>query len=148
MSTLLDEPVLLRDLVNYCFGKRLSNGRDREVWEWVPNPKLVAKIETGGRAFQNVLENEVWERVKDTKHARWFAPVAAIAPNGVLLLMHRTVPAANCDFPRKVPRFFTDLKRANWGRLDGKLVCHDYGVNLLMEEGMTSKLKVAKWWDE
>lgn len=148
MTTLMDEPALLRDLVNHCFGRRLAGGRDREVWEWMPDRRLVAKVETGAGAFQNVLEHEVWQRVKDTKWARWFAPVHAIAPGGVLLLMRRTVPAAGADFPHKVPRFFTDMKRANWGRLDGQVVCHDYGVNLLMEEGMTSKLRVAKWWDE
>jgi hypothetical protein len=126
----------------------ISSGQDRTVWEWLPDKRLVAKVELGARAFQNVFEYETWQRVKDTKWARWFAPVETIGPSGVMLLMRRTAPAQPTDYPRKVPRFFTDLKRANWGRLGGELVCHDYGRHLLMEEGMTSKLKVARWWNE
>jgi hypothetical protein len=45
-----------------------------------------------------------------------------------------------------MPAFFTDLKRENFGLLLGRLVCHDYGVNLLMENGMTKRMRKANWW--
>lgn len=147
-DTLAAEGALIRDLLNHCFGDCLASGRDRVVYEWLPDPKLVAKIELRSRSFQNVIEAETWDRIKETKWARWFAPVASISPAGTMLLMRRTSAATRDDFPKKIPAFFTDTKLENWGRLNGQLVCHDYGIHLLMERGMTNDMRCAKWWSE
>jgi hypothetical protein len=99
--------------------------------------------------YQNVHEAEIWRRVHETPLAKWFAPVYRISPLGRIIVMARTVPVVRKDLPTMVPAFFTDTKIQNWGRLkDGRVVCHDYGTNLMLEQGMTKRLKKADWWDQ
>lgn len=59
--------------------------------------------------------------------------------------MQRAEPVSARDLPRKVPAFFTDLKAENWGRIDGRFVCVDYGLHLLHEHGMTSRMRSVRW---
>ena len=45
-----------------------------------------------------------------------------------------------------MPSFFADLKRSNWGELDGRPVCHDYGVTQLGTYGLAeAHLLEADW---
>ena len=32
--------------------------------------------------------------------------------------------------------------------LDGRLVCHDYGTNILRTHGLTKHMTNAGWWDQ
>jgi hypothetical protein len=43
-----------------------------------------------------------------------------------------------------VPSMFTDLKVQNWGMLNGRLVCHDYGLTCT---SLPRSMRAAKWWD-
>ena len=137
-----------RDLLDICIGNKLGSGMSREVFEFGPDPSLVVKFETSGGCFQNVLEWETWLRVKDTKAAKWFAPCVRVSEDGKVLLMQRTNPFGWDARPNRMPRFFTDLKISNYGILNGQVVAHDYGVHLLMEEGMKCQLVKADWWEE
>ena len=139
--------VTARDLFSLVVGAKLGQGAFREVYASKTNPKVVLKFETDDGNFDNILEHEVWNRVKDTEFAKWFAPVHHISDCGVILVQERTQPLAMSELPARIPAFFTDLKRQNWGRLNGRIVCHDYGRNLLMENGMTKRMRKADWWE-
>ena len=138
------------DFFRMLCGELLGTGSARSVYQSVLDDHLVFKFETKANSFQNVIEWETWERIKETEFAKWFAPCVAISPCGSVLIMQKTTRSAN--HPDKVPGFFTDLKCANFGILVGKnagdFVCHDYGVHLLMEKGMTKRLRTANWWNE
>lgn len=138
-------PSILRDLASFVCADSLGSGLSRLVFVYRPNPKWVIKIEEKG--FQNVLEQYVWSRVSETEFKQWFAPIIDVSPLGTVILMERTRPARPEEYPEKVPAFFTDLKRTNWGFLDGRMVCHDYGTNLLVECGLTKRMRKADWWD-
>lgn len=134
-----------RDFAGMILGAEIGIGQYRRVWSCELNDERVFKVETGDCDFSNVQEWDVWQRIKDTKLARWFAPCYAIGPCGVWLLQHRTTALDPHHLPKRVPAFFTDLKLSNWGRIGDRVVCHDYGNNLLMENGMTSRMRVANW---
>jgi hypothetical protein len=58
--------------------------------------------------------------------------------------MKRTVSSGG-KWPTALPAFFTDFKRENFGFIDGRFVCHDYGTTLLMERGMTKAMRKVDW---
>lgn len=129
--------------------EKVGWGSAREVYKMrAPQDDCVVKLESKSYSFQNVREWNVWETVKETKFAKWFAPCVSISPNGSVLIQRKTTPVPSDMWPEKVPCFLTDLKRANFGMYEGRLVCHDYGLHLLMENGMTTRLKKANWRDE
>jgi hypothetical protein len=140
-------PFLHKELVVMLCGEHLGGGIARQVFAHALDPTLVVKFEGTGGSFQNVLEWETWYRVKGTKLERWFAPCVAISPCGGVLVQRRTTVPGASEFPDRLPSFLTDTKRANFGMLDGQLVAHDYGYNLLMEKGMVVRMKKARWWN-
>lgn len=89
------------------------------------------------------MEWQIWQVVKDTDMAKWFAPCEHISGSGSVLIMKRTTPTDR--LPTKVPAFFDDLKPNNWGKLGTHTVCHDYGHNSLIEYGLSVCLKKAEW---
>lgn len=125
----------------------IGHGMSRRVWTSPLLPGRVVKTEEDSRRFQNVFEWETWNQVKDTKWAKWFAPCVAISPCGSVLVMERTSQPSEEQFADRMPVFLTDFKRANYGVLEGRLVCHDYGTNVLMQTGLSDRLKKAEWWD-
>jgi hypothetical protein len=144
MST---SPSMHREAFNLLCDEVIYQGMSREVWSSAMLPDCVVKVEDRRAFFQNVVEWETWQRVKDTDLARWFAPCRWISPNGSILVMERTRPASDRDYPEKMPRFLCDFKRRNYGMLGKRLVCHDYGTNLLFEYGMTKRMVRANWTD-
>lgn len=140
-----DNPVVQADLFRMICEEEIGSGIARTVYTSKVAPGAVVKIEDGYASFQNVIEWNTWESVKHTDLAKWFAPCLHISGNGAILVMARTEPAT--EFPDKMPAFLTDFKRANYGMLNGRLVCHDYGVHLMLENGMTKRMSKAEWWD-
>lgn len=136
------------DLVDMLCGEYLGEGISREVYVYRPNPTFVIKLQTLTHSFDNATEWDVWNRVKDTEHAKWFAPCHHISPNGIWMIQKRTNPMVMGQLPKKVPAFLTDTKRTNVGEIDGQLCFHDYSLNLLMENGMTKRMVNADWRDE
>ena len=134
-----------RELYNMIVGKFIGDGAAREVYEYLPDPTKVIKFETAAGSFQNVLEWEVWKSVEHTDIAKWFAPCHSISACGAILIMSKTQTLDAEAYPKKTPRFFTDLKHSNFGMLDDQFVAHDYGLHLLMEKGMSAKLVKTKW---
>lgn len=138
-----------KDLFEIACGKKLGSGCSRDTFECALNPKYVIKIENSTHSFQNIMEWEVWESVKyeDDGHAKpWFAPCEYISPCGIVLVQHKTTVPTREQFPAKLPAFFSDIQKPNFGMYEGRFVCHDYGYNDLMEVGKTKRLKKAEWW--
>ena len=62
--------------------------------------------------------------------------------------MDRTQPMRPGEEPEKMPAWLTDHKRANYGRLGKRIVCHDYGTNLLLDHGaFKARERLVQWWD-
>lgn len=139
--------VLAKDLRGMLIGDPMGYGTFRHIFNHATDEGLVVKVENGAQSFHNVAEWHAWQSVKDTKFAKWFAPCMSISASGTILIMQRAQPATSKQLPRKVPAFFTDLKAENWGIIDGRPVCVDYGLHLLHEHGMTTRLRVARWDD-
>lgn len=137
--------MLSRDLAGLTLSHRLGTGYSRDVFQYELDPTLVVKIETDAGSFHNVREADVWEAVKETEFAEWFAPVVAISPNGLILLQKKCEPARGRPLPTKVPAFFTDIHSNNWGFYEGRPVCFDYGHHLLLEKGLTKRMRKVKW---
>jgi hypothetical protein len=137
----------LRDMMLLALGRRIGGGYGRDVFINDLNPQLVIKVERSGH--QNPVEREIWEAVKNSQYAKWFAPVRFLSPYGSVLIMERTLPAPRKAYPKKVPEFLGDLKYSNFGLLRGRLVCHDYGTvsNFLHAIPGRVKMRAADWWD-
>lgn len=147
-------PITGRDALTLLCGPLLGTGQGREVYASPLDPTLVVKLETVGerQKFQNHAEWIVWEAVREQPAlARWFAPCVAISYAGLWLLQRRTTPVTLAELRKALPRVpacFTDLKVSNWGRLEGRLVCHDYGTAMTTERGLTTRTRRADWWEE
>lgn len=123
----------------------LGNGVARHVYPYGLDSRLVIKFERE-ESHQNVAEWQVWNHVKHTDLAKWFAPVEFISPCGRILIQRRTQPfETDRKLPDRIPSFFTDTKIDNWGLLKGKPVCHDYGYHLMLEKGMSSRMRKVYW---
>lgn len=142
-----------RQFILAFVGDYIGEGANRKVYAHAWDQTLVVKVESAAQSFSNITEWQVWNAVKDTEHAKWFAPCLHISNNGEVLIQRRTSPAAK--YPDKIPSFFTDTKLTNFGVLvngadygatDGQFVCHDYGLHLMLEKGMTKRMKNANWW--
>lgn len=130
-------------------GARLGSGVGRTAYVYAPDPKYVVKVQTNTDDFQNQWEWRLWHRIKHDapELAKWLAPVVRISDVGNWMIQRRTAPVP-LDYLKKnhpqLPEFFTDTKAGNWGLMDGRLVCHDFGRTVV---GVSVKMTKAKWWD-
>lgn len=144
-----------REFFRFMCGEYLGGGMSRRVFRFNHDESKVVKVELPHEgSFQNVLEYEVWSVVhqrmtygNDSWHADWFAPCYSISHNGRFLIQDYAEPLDKADLPSKVPTYFTDLKRQNWGKIDGRVVCVDYGVSVMLQTGLVKRLRKAEWWD-
>ena len=133
---------LERELKNLVLGKKLGEGAFRAVYVHRQNDNLVVKVEGGSGRFCNIIEWETWKQIQYAPLAKWFAPCVDISPCGSILLMKRVKPARLSEMPKQIPSVFTDLKVENWGMLEGKPVCCDYGSLIY---NFNARLKKAEW---
>jgi hypothetical protein len=128
-------------------GDRLGYGMSRSVYDCRLDPTLVMKIEVTEGKFQNIVEFELWSRYMHyEKVAKWLAPVDSMSSNGTVMLMKKTMPLTVDQFPDEIPAFFGDIKLENFGMLDGRVVCHDYGTGF-HENPRSGNRKVKKGVD-
>jgi hypothetical protein len=131
---------------NLLCGDLLGEGIHRKVFTCKIDETLVVKLETGHGTFSNAAE---WRNWQDCSYApkwnKWLAPCVAISPLGTVLLQKRCAPIRQTDtLPEGMPNFLTDVKAANFGWLNGLLVCHDYPQ---INTSLSDKLrKVDGWW--
>lgn len=113
-------------------GPRLGAGAGRAVFALNGHNKHVLKVERFPGHFHNVQEWLTWEYSEYMQAARpWLAPCVAISPCGVMMVQRRTTPIDTALIPPQVPAWATDLKRQNWGLLEGRPVLHDYATSLV-----------------
>jgi len=140
------------DLILSLCGKKLGSGSYRTVYEHNWDKRYVVKIEPNNTEC-NMAEFMLWSEVcglcGDLAWVKdWFAPVLWMSPNGKILVMRRTQEKDKKERPRKVPDFFTDLKRENFGWIGNKFVCHDYGfIHKFIKYGSKmQKVRQDAWW--
>lgn len=132
-------------------GPKIGSGMSRSVFECNLDSSVVIKIEdvTKGKYYQNLFEWQTWLEVRETPYAHWFAPCVSISNFGGVLIQKKTrKPRSKNAYPKKMPTFMGDFKYTNYGMYKGKLCAHDYGRNLLMQHGLSSKKKVVEWWND
>jgi hypothetical protein len=147
-------PLTHRAAFNFLCDKPLGNGMSRQVFSTEVLSGCVIKVEERAGFFQNIIEWETWQRVKETDYAKHFAKCFNISPDGRLLIMERTEPVHRSMLPARMPAFFTDFKLANYGIVPAGaregvkvdlFVCHDYGTSLIFENGLTKRTKAVQW---
>lgn len=142
------------DLIKMFIGKHINSGFYRSVFEFNPNPdKYVVKIEhddTNCNTNEFLIWNEVSGLHGDLAWVKdWFAPILWMSPNGKITIQERTTSCHNEKFykkelPKEIPVFFSDVKDDNFGWLNNKFVCHDYGfINRFIK--YNSKFRKANW---
>ena len=135
------------DAFNLLCGEKLGSGIHREVFECRLRPDLVCKVEIHSgrdRIFANVLEAEYWNaHGGNPAIGKWLAPCGFLSPDGRILLQERAerIPV-DYRLPEKLPIFLDDIKRSNFGLIDGKLVCIDYAWH---RETPNTRLTRVKW---
>ncbi len=135
-----------RDFLRMIAGDILGAGAFRIVFQHEHRKDLVLKFEPRAHSFHNIAEWDFWHDNKNRKSvARWLAPCAFISPCGAILAMKKTSKPQLKDYPKKLPRFLTDLKRKNFGLYKGKLVAHDYG---LYRVNVPTDRARADWWGD
>lgn len=137
---------IINDMGSLVCGRKLGSGATRTVYRCALDDTKVIKVEALSYSFCNITEWEIWKEVRGTKYERYFAPCRDISPNGAVLVMDRTAPLHEHPLPKMLPSFFTDCHSKNFGWLNGRVVCHDYGYNDIILKGIrNSKLKRVKW---
>lgn len=142
-----EDNFIVSELMSALCGDKIGEGSSRIVYEHQTDPTLVVKIETQKNSMQNLREFDAWREVSHTPYAKWFAPIELCSTNGRILLQKKTVILPKEDYPKKLPNFFTDFKYQNYGMLDGRFVCHDYGTHALMTFGLTKRMRTVEWWE-
>lgn len=123
------------EFVEFIVGDKLGEGEHRRVHIFKPDPTKVIKIDYSGNHFANISEWNVWSEAVEMGLGKWFAPIHGISENGHFLVMSRTEPCLK--LPKRLPNFFSDIKRANFGRLNGRLVAHDYANHSVYARGLS-----------
>lgn len=142
-------PEVIKDLANGCLGKFLGQGVARHVWVSTIDPTKVIKLEIES-FFQNIREWDTWLELKDSKYAKYLAPCIGISDGGRMLVQERIEPLRKDMEKCKMPDFLTDFKRSNYGIYNGRVVCCDYGTNILLSFALSErkiKLITPNWWD-
>lgn len=152
LSTLSQLQDVNTDLILSLCGKKIGSGVYRTVYDYNLDDRYVIKLEPNN-TDANIAEFILWDEIRglsgDLKWVKdWFAPVLWISPNNKVLIMQKTEEKPNKERPKKVPAFFTDLKRDNWGWLGNRFVCHDYGFlyKFIKYEKKFTTINKDAWW--
>lgn len=133
-------------------GKVLGTGVARRVYQWLPDPNLVAKVQMREsyeeRDYQNIAEWQLWTSASE-ELKKWLAPCTWISPCGALLLQRWcATDLAHVKIPTKVPAILADCHEENFGRYWDeeakvtRVVLIDYGRHWAIE--MASNARAMK----
>lgn len=132
---------MLQEFMYMMTGEVLGQGMSRRVYAHPHDPTKVIKMENKAGSFGNIQEWHIWDEFKAVASvAKWLAPCHHISDCGAFLIMERTQPLTIKKIPEKIPKFLTDHKRENFGMIDNRIVCHDYGFII-----KTLDDKLVKW---
>lgn len=128
--SVLDLPARLKDsALSALIGDFVGSGSYRDVYVLNIDPTKVIKIETRGCEFCNIHERDLYRELQGTKWETWLAPCYRLDAYGMALIQARTRPLTPADWKgvTQMPSFLADLKPANFGLFEGRVVAHDYG---------------------
>lgn len=133
---------MAKEILEAVVGPMIANGTSRSVFSCKYDSNVVLKFQKS-YGQQNAMEAHVWERYRnDPRVSRWLAPIYSRSSNNRVIVQARTMPLVSR--PRKLPAFLNDHKVQNYGILNGRVVCHDYGIISLVG---STKLEPVQWWD-
>lgn len=137
-----------RELFDFICGERLGYGAYRDVFVMKHKPDLVVKVAQDSRGRrENMVAYKMWQQIDMTPLEKWFAPIIDVSEMGLYLIQKRVEFMPHSQYPKKIPSLFTDVKYSNFGTLDGKFVCCDFGA-INLTKGMSTKLVNADWWKD
>jgi len=131
----------------FIVGKKLGRGVTREVYNFVPDDTCVIKIAHSYDGRQtNITEFKIWYELSnfDKKLSKWFAPCISISEGGKYLVQKKIEFGRLKDYPKKVPHFFYDIKRDNYGWYGKQFVCCDYGY-FNITDSYSKRMKNIIW---
>lgn len=141
--------LLIPDVLDFILGRNIGEGETRTVYDFRMDPTVVVKLERpkDGFNFNNTEEWNIWHNVAHhyPQYKKFLAPCIRISNGGRLLLMKKTTPITKEKMPVKIPYFLSDVKRENWGVLDGRIVCHDYANSRLYADLKKNVFVKHKW---
>lgn len=128
----------------YCLlGEKIATGSFRHVFAHAIDEDKIVKVELRSQSFHNIREWQLWQAARETRWAKWLCPVLHISGCGTVLIQRKATPLKKA--PRRVPAFLQDhLKLENWGEVDGRAVCLDYGYEESLQ-WMLAKSKLKDW---
>lgn len=135
------------DIYDCILGKEIGRGMSRIVYQHRTDPTLVVKVEQQAGSFQNIREAELWFEISGTKFKKWFAPVVYVSACGTVIMQKKCDFLDKKKYPDKIPTFLFDTKYSNYGMLDGKFVCFDYGT-IPFTANWSEKMKKSNFWEE
>lgn len=130
----------------FCSKNRLGSGAYRDVYEFLPDPTMVVKIErdaknidfSNAREFLNYSYHRDWDAL-----SVWLAPSWWICPSGMIMIQQRAEFRDKKHYPRMIPNILTDTKYKNYAWIGEQFVAIDYPSLLV---GIEFRMKKAKWW--
>jgi hypothetical protein len=146
ISFMAERPFVTTDLLRFCLGDKIGEGAYRAVYEYQLRKGTVIKIAMDERA--NILEYQIWRACRKVPaYSKWLAPCLDISPCGHFLIQKRVRPLKDSDkLPALLPNFFDDIRRANWGYIGNRLVCHDYQfLERLVDLSFNAGKRDANW---
>lgn len=141
-KTMEGDAFVFEEAFNVLCGSLIGEGTYRKVFQCTLDPALVVKVERDPHNFMNVHEWRNWELLREWSGSSWLAPCRMISPRGTILIQERAISIYPEDMPDKVPSFLSDLKWENFGRINGRIVCRDYGF---VVTNASLRLKKANW---
>lgn len=137
----------LQEINNVFLGEHIGEGAYRNVYSCKVRDDIVIKKEKQSGNFANIMEWKVWYEVIGTPFEKWFAPCINISIDGDVLLQKKVQPLRDSELPEKIPHFFSDIKKENFGLLDGKFVCCDYGSLIITKKWSEKQMRKPRWGD-
>jgi hypothetical protein len=123
----IDDPKDLR-YIEGLIGEEIGRGRTRRVFTVKDDLQFVIKQDISEEGA-NAAEYANYKMACFLGFREWLAPVVFLSQNGKYLVQFKCEKIRKEDIekmPKKVPSFFKDLKRHNWGFFGGQFVCFDY----------------------
>ena len=142
----MDGSATFQDAFNLLCGKKLGSGIHRDVFECRLRPDLVVKVEIEEplRYFANVMEHNFYMNYCNDKNiVKWLAPIRFVSPDQRILLQDKVERISDDQLPKKLPAFLTDIKRENFGILNGRVVCVDYVTTIC---NPSTRLRNVHWY--
>lgn len=146
LTDVADSPFMTLDLLRMLCGEHIGSGSYRAVFDCRVIKRSVIKVVWGQNTNCNMLEWNVWQAVKDTEWAKWFAPCYYISPGGHYLIQAKTKPIKpGQKLPKQMPGLFTDFHTGNFGYIGKRLVCHDYQFIIRAVDIAMNIRRVVEW---